>query len=245
MKEHKKVALFIDAENISSRYAERIIADSSDYGNLIVKRIFADWSKVGNVSSWKESISKFSLLAEHQFNFVSGKDSSDIALIIDALIVLFEKEIDVFCLASSDCDFTRLVQELRERGKTVVGFGEKKTNASFSNAFTEFVYIDEALEEEKTKQTNKPNTTKQKAILETEQLNALIEIIETLIEEKGKALYAQIASDMKNKYPTFIPKNFGFRSTKSLMEALVKNGSLNNYKIKTEDDNTTICLLKK
>jgi uncharacterized protein (TIGR00288 family) len=144
MKEDNKyVAVFIDAENISSRNAEQIFNEASNYGEIIVKRIFGDWSHNNLALSWKEAISKYSIKAEQQFSFVSGKNTSDISLIIQAMIALFEKDIDVFCLVSSDSDFTYLVQEMREREKVVVGMGARTSPQAFVNAFSEFIYLGE------------------------------------------------------------------------------------------------------
>ena len=150
MKENKRVALFIDAENISAKYADKLLQESASYGDVIVRRVFADWSSP-NVIAWKGVVARHSLIAEQQFSAVKGKNSGDISLIINAMVVLFEKDIDVFCLASSDSDFTRLVQELREREKTVVGFGLKQTAPVFVNAFSEFIYLDRQAEDREEK----------------------------------------------------------------------------------------------
>jgi uncharacterized LabA/DUF88 family protein len=240
IKQNNRVAVFIDAENISNKYAEKIIKEASDYGEIIVKRIYADWSH-NTMQSWKENISKFSMIPEQQFNLISGKNTSDLCLVIDSLIVLFEKNIDVFCIASSDSDFTRLVQELRERNKLVVGFGEKKTNQAFINAFSEFVYLDEKLEEEKLEEklqktsivTKKQQNKSSQIDLEKEKLEALTDIIDKLIEEHGKALYSQITINMKNKYSDFLPNNYGYKTIKKFFEALIRE-ELTNYKIKQE-----------
>jgi uncharacterized LabA/DUF88 family protein len=240
IKQNNRVAVFIDAENISNKYAEKIIKEASDYGEVIVKRIYADWSH-NTMHSWKENISKFSMIPEQQFNLISGKNTSDLCLVIDSLIVLFEKNIDVFCIASSDSDFTRLVQELRERNKLVVGFGEKKTNQAFINAFSEFVYLDEKLEKEKLEEklqktsiaTKKQQNKSSQIDLEKEKLEALTDIIDKLIEEHGKALYSQITINMKNKYSDFLPNNYGYKTIKKFFEALIRE-ELTNYKIKQE-----------
>jgi uncharacterized LabA/DUF88 family protein len=240
IKQNNRVAVFIDAENISNKYAEKIIKEASDYGEVIVKRIYADWSH-NTMQSWKENISKFSMIPEQQFNLISGKNTSDLCLVIDSLIVLFEKNIDVFCIASSDSDFTRLVQELRERNKLVVGFGEKKTNQAFINAFSEFVYLDEKLEKEKLEEklqktsivTKKQQNKSSQIDLEKEKLEALTDIIDKLIEEHGKALYSQITINMKNKYSDFLPNNYGYKTIKKFFEALIRE-ELTNYKIKQE-----------
>lgn len=241
MKENKRVAVFIDAENISAKYAARLIEEAANYGDVIVRRVFADWSSP-NVQAWKETVAKHSLIAEQQFSAVKGKNSGDISLIINAMVVLFEKDIDVFCLASSDSDFTRLVQELREREKIVVGFGLKQTAQAFVNAFSEFIYLDNSdVATEKDKQTLKKSGEKPQTMLDESRRIALKEIIDKLIEEDGWALYARIGMEMKNKFADFVPKNYNCRSMKELIGKVI--GTIGDYEIQTDRDGTTMYLL--
>lgn len=234
------VAVFIDAENISSTNADEIFVHASDYGNVIIKKIFGDWS-TKQVNKWKSVIEKHSIVAEQQFTFVKGKNSCDISLIIQALLALFERDIDVFCLVSSDSDFTRLVQELRERKKKVVGMGTKSAPKSFVNAFSEFIYLGEESAEQDLPSNNvnvvTPVNNKQKVstapekkeVLDAEKLKSLIEIIDSLVDENGKAYYAQISNDMKNKYSDFIPINYGCKTFKELIEKLTPH--LDSYAV--------------
>lgn len=254
MNENNRVAVFIDAENVSAKYADRLLQEAANYGDVIVRRVFADWSSP-NVAAWKEIISRHSLIAEQQFSAVKGKNSSDISLIINAMVVLFEKDIDVFCLASSDSDFTRLVQELREREKTVVGLGLKQTSPAFVNAFSEFIYLDNSdstdsyLPESNVSASAKGGkasslTKKNDGVtLDESRRAALKEIIDKLIEEDGWALYARIATEMKNKYSDFVPKNYNCRSLKELIGKVL--GSIGDYEIKTGSDGSTMFLIPK
>ena len=114
MEKVKNVAVLIDAENVPAHSARQIFDEASNYGNVMVKRIFADWSKA-SVKGWKEEVNRYSMTAVQQFEVQPRKNTIDIALIIQALIVLFEKDVDVFCIAAGDSDYTRLVRELRER----------------------------------------------------------------------------------------------------------------------------------
>lgn len=239
MKENKKVAVFIDAENISARFADRLLAEAANYGDVIIRRVYADWSSV-NVQAWKEVVSKHSLLAEQQFSAVKGKNSGDISLIINAMIVLFERDIDVFCLASSDSDFTRLVQVLREREKTVIGLGLKQTAQAFVNAFSEFIYLDNS-DVHKDKPIEEKKKTIQQPVLEPDRLVVLKEVIDKLIEEDGWALFARIATEMKNKFSDFVPRNYNCRSLKEFMFKV--KPLLGSYEIKTAQDGTTMFLI--
>lgn len=232
---NNNVAVFIDAENVGSQYAKNIIETASNYGDVVVKRVFGDWTKP-NLSPWKTAIEKYSLLAEQQFSFAKGKNSSDISLIIQMMIALFEKNIGTFVLASGDSDFTRLIQELREREKTVIGMGSKNSIHSYVNAFSEFIYLDgsptDDQAEDEGKHSAKPAETdsnkkaqgKKKAqkkapqcILPAKQLKLLTEIAENLIDQNGKALYSQLSIMMKNKYSDFIPQNYGCKQFRELM----------------------------
>ena len=238
MKENKKVAVFIDAENISARFADKLLAEAANYGDVIIRRVYADWSSA-NVQAWKEVVSKHSLLAEQQFSAVKGKNSGDISLIINAMIVLFERDVDVFCLASSDSDFTRLVQVLREREKTVIGLGLKQTASAFVNAFSEFIYLDS--ESHKDKQIEEKKQAKPQFEIEQDRLVALKEVIDKLIEEDGWALFARVAIEMKNKFSDFVPRNYNCRSLKELIFKL--KPMLGNYEIRTAPDGTTMFLI--
>ena len=110
METSKNVAVLIDAENVPATYAKQIFDEASNYGNIVVKRIFADWSKA-SVKGWKDEVNRNSMTAVQQFEVQPRKNTIDIALIIQALIILFEKDVDVFCIAAGDSDYTRLVRE--------------------------------------------------------------------------------------------------------------------------------------
>ncbi len=247
MENVKSVAVLIDAENVPPYCAKQIFDEASNYGNVIVKRIFADWSK-NSVKGWKEEVNRYSMTAEQQFEVQPRKNTIDIALIIQALIMLFEKEVDVFCIAAGDSDYTRLVRELRERDKTVIGMGGRNVNPGFVNAFNEYIYLSMG-EEKKKKEKNKskaPQAAPQNErpeIIDATKKKDLIDIVDRLIDDNnGKAYYAQISMEMKQKYSDFIPKNYGCNSFKNLMEKLLP--VLQKYAVGTETDGTTIYLTR-
>ena len=199
----KNVAVFIDAENVPSYSAKQIFDLASNYGNVTVKRIFADWSK-GSVKAWKDEVNRYSMTAVQQFEVQPRKNTIDIALIIQALIVLFEKDVDVFCIAAGDSDYTRLVRELRERDKVVIGMGGRNVNPGFVNAFNEYIYL--FAEEKKKKEKGKAKSpspapqNEKPELIEPMQKKDLVDIIDRLIDDNnGKAYYAQISMEMKQK----------------------------------------------
>ena len=249
MEKINNVAVLIDAENVGAQHAKQVFDEASNYGNVFIKRIFADWSKA-SVKGWKEEVNRYSMTAEQQFEVSPRKNTIDIALIIQALVILFEKDVDVFFIAAGDSDYTRLVRELRERDKVVIGMGGRNVNQSFVNAFNEFLYFDEGDEEQKPakKQAKKAKTPqappqpKEPELIDAKRKSDLHNIIDRMIDNNGKAFYAQISSEMKQKYSDFIPKNFGCNSFKKLMEKLLP--CLKRYSIGTEADGTSLYLVR-
>lgn len=162
---HSKIAILIDAENVSYKNARQIIDTMEQKGKILVKMVVADWTKITGsqtktngkyvyrtkqIEGWRNEASRHSMTAVQQFSYVVGKNTSDIALTIQAMKILYEKPyVTTFCLVSNDSDFTRLAQELREQNKEVIGMGERsRAIQEFVNAFSEFVYLGESIEED-------------------------------------------------------------------------------------------------
>lgn len=141
MNDEKRFAVLIDIENISPKYIRVILDEVSNYGNITIKRAYGDWTKPA-ASSWREKLLENSIIPMQQFNNTFGKNSSDSALIIDAMNILYRNNVDGFCLVSSDSDFTRLAANLKEEGKMVIGMGESKTPNALVNACDCFKYVD-------------------------------------------------------------------------------------------------------
>lgn len=252
-----KIAILIDAENVSYKNANKIMEIMSAKGDIILREVIADWTKFAKskiigtemlhkiscrehlVDGWRKESAKFSMTPIQQFNYVPKKNASDMAMAIEAMKILYEKNyIDIFCLVSNDSDFTRLAQELRGHNKLVVGMGEKgKTIPEFVNAFSEFVYLDVQLDEyldanTQTKQEEVPvinignNFKKEKKIekcpIDDNQLKALIDIIDEQIEShEGVAYYSLISDNMRKKFPDFTPYNYDCKSVSKLIEKLL------------------------
>lgn len=223
--ENKKIALFIDAENISSDYAKFIFDKVSSYGEIIIKRIYADWTNE-QPKNWKDNIGKYSITAIQCFTFANKKNSSDMYLTTDIAEILYEKNIDIFVIVSSDSDYTSWVQKIREKGKQALGFGELKTIKSYVNSFNEFFYLNV---KEKDEQLNK------------ELVHDLNVIVDNLIEEKGIAEYPQISIGIRRKYADFIPSNYGRKRFKELIDKYLSI-TTNKYKKNIKDDNKSYYL---
>ncbi len=152
----KKIALLIDAENVSEKYIKYILDEVSNYGIPTYKRIYGDWSSDMN-KRWRSSLLTYAITPVQQYSYTSGKNSSDSALIIDAMDVLYTGNVQGFCIVSSDSDFTRLATRLREAGMTVIGMGEKKTPKALISACEIFKYLEVLVpKEEKKKKEIKP-----------------------------------------------------------------------------------------
>lgn len=140
------LALLIDADNASSKYLDRLISEVAGFGRTNVRRAYGDWTRP-QFASWKSMLLSHSIQPIQQFAYTAGKNATDSSLIIDAMDLLYGGRVDGFCLVSSDSDFTRLAQRIREEGLFVYGFGARQTPKPFMQACDRFTYL-EVLETE-------------------------------------------------------------------------------------------------
>ncbi len=138
MADEKKIALFIDADNIPAKYGKLIIESLQERGEIFIRRIYGNWEK-NSLHSWNECILKYGLLAVQQMDFTVGKNATDMSLTIDAMDVLHQRQAEIFAIVSGDSDFTPLAVKLRERGVYVIGLGKEQASTSFRSACNEFV----------------------------------------------------------------------------------------------------------
>jgi uncharacterized LabA/DUF88 family protein len=136
-----RLAVLIDADNVQPAVIEGLLAEIAKFGVASVKRIYGNWTS-DQMRQWKERLLIHSLNPVQQFPYTSGKNATDSSLIIDAMDLMYTRRFDGFCLVSSDSDFTRLAQRLREEGLIVYGFGERKTPEPFVKACDKFVYTE-------------------------------------------------------------------------------------------------------
>jgi len=137
MENEKTIALLIDGDNISYKYLPTILGELNKQGRIVIKRVYGDFSsKI--LTPWKEAALKYSLTCVHNYAFTVNKSSTDSSLIIDCMDILYRNEIDIYCICSSDSDFIRLIQRLKENGKEVLGMGETKTIEAFKSAVDHF-----------------------------------------------------------------------------------------------------------
>ena len=137
----RRLAVLIDADNAPASMIEGLLSEVAKYGVASVKRIYGDFTSTRQ-TQWKQALLKFSISPVQQFAYTSGKNATDSSLIIDAMDLMYTGRFDGMCLVSSDSDFTRLAQRLREEGLIVYGFGERKTPDAFVQACDKFIYTE-------------------------------------------------------------------------------------------------------
>ncbi len=219
--EKNKMAVLIDSENVSSKNIEFIMKESIRHGFLTIKRIYGDWTDQ-RMTSWKKVLPDYAIQPIQQFKNTQGKNSTDSALIIDAMDILYTSEVDGFIIVSSDSDYTKLAVRLRESGKIVVGIGEQKTPKSLVNACNEFRYIEileknfEGIKKELTQKNTKSEDAKKE---DDELLQHLIEAYEMIEQESEWKNLSSIANNLKRLDPAFTPSTYGFSRLSHLMES--------------------------
>lgn len=222
-----RLAVLIDAENITYTNVKGMLEEITRYGTPTIKRIYADWTKPG-VNGWKTVLVENAVTPIQQYSYTSGKNSSDSAMIIDAMDLLYAGNTDGFFIVSSDSDFTRLATRLRESGKKVYGIGEKKTPASFIAACDKFIYLEiigshADDEQAPAKSANsggapKPEVSKvDKAVIKLIS-NSVID----LADENGWAYLGDVGSMIVKKQPDFDCRNYGFPKLTPLIESTGK-----------------------
>jgi hypothetical protein len=220
-----RLAVLIDADNAPRTHIKSIMEEVARYGTPTVKRIYGDWT-TPNMASWKNSLLENAIIPIQQYSYTTGKNSTDSAMIIDAMDILYGGSVDGFVLVSSDSDFTRLALRLREAGMKVLGIGEKKTPGPFIAACDKFVYIDilaaekaEAAGEKQTKQSKK--TAKPQKPKVPDSVVALIAAsVSDLADEDGCVFMGDLGNMLLKKSPDFDCRNFGFRSLSAMIRSI-------------------------
>lgn len=228
-----KLAVLIDADNVPYSNVKGMMEEIAKYGTPTTKRIYADWTKP-NANGWKSVLLEHAITPIQQYSYTVGKNSSDSALIIDAMDLLYSDKVDGFCIVSSDSDFTRLAIRLRESGMKVIGMGEKKTPNPFIVSCDRFIFI-EVLEGAIKKKKAKPvvltpqsDTKSSKKIAEKETTVKIdaktIELIEDTIDaicdDDGWAFLGDVGNLIVKKKPEFDPRSYGFSKLTPLLKSL-------------------------
>ncbi|MBP5152303.1 MAG: NYN domain-containing protein, partial [Lachnospiraceae bacterium] len=216
----RNFALLIDGDNVSPKYISGIIEEmTTKYGNLSYRRIYGDFTKTAK-NSWKDVLLDNSITPIQQYNNTVGKNSSDSALIIDAMDILYSGKVDGFCIVSSDSDFTRLASRLRESRMYVVVMGEDKTPRSIRMACDKFVTLENLIDQDESDSGKKKDSKKKPtATLTRAFVNTVISDIIADNDNNGRATHlGELGSKLVAIYPDFDTRNYGYSSLSRMIE---------------------------
>lgn len=266
MNNEMKLAVLINAENISSQYIDVILSEANNLGDVIYKRIYGNWT-TQQMASWRTTILNNAIQPIQQYSNTTGKNSSDSALIIDTMDLLYTTNLDGFCIVSSDSDFTRLASRLRESQKYVLGMGESKTPRSFISACNKFLYLDVLLEEAESEAAS-DELSRQESISETSSMNqipvsksdstpsatdtekadntsgknvqticqALVKLTEENSDDNGWIFSGTLGNLLSKQFSDFDVRNFGYKKFVPFIESL----KLFDVYTITDEKNTTV-----
>ncbi len=230
IQEAKKLAVLIDAENTQLTALPAIMTELAKYGYINVKRAYGDWASA-HLKNWKNILNELAIQPIQQFSYTQGKNSSDAAMIIDAMDLLYSNKYNAFALISSDSDFTKLATRLKEAQIYVYGVGKKQTPVAFINACDAFLYIDvlktldsvDNIGEYSTESTPKSSWqsqySRQQLCQDGQLINALKNVAEAHSDENGWASLNVCGSIIKRQSPDFDPRNYGYAKLSTLIEA--------------------------
>ena len=224
-----RIALLIDADNVSAKYIKPILDELSKYGNVTYKRIYGDWTR-SNSAGWKEELLQNSITPIQQFSYTHGKNATDSAMIIDAMDMLYTSELEGFCLVSSDSDFTKLASRLRESGKLVIGMGEDKTPSPFRKACDIFTVLELLLEDNTMEKDEKSGSHQQQdkgqkketAPTKDQIEEAVVKIITENQNNDKETGLGEVGSRLVKLYPDFDVRRYGYSLLSKFLETLPK-----------------------
>ncbi len=209
-----RLAVLIDADNTSPKVADGLFEEVAKIGEASLRRIYGDFSR-SQQAGWEKVLQKHAILAQQQFAYTSGKNSSDIALVIDAMDLLHTGRFDGFCLVSSDSDFTRLAARIREQGVDVYGIGQQKTPESFRQACTRFIFTENFVVEDGVSVAGKP------ALRPPAEAAALIAKALEQMEDDSEGWYhlGNVGQRLQNLSPEFDTRTYGHPKLSELVVA--------------------------
>lgn len=227
-----RLAVLIDADNIPYSNVRGMLEEIAKYGTPTFKRIYGDWTRP-TISGWKSVLLENAITPVQQYGYTKGKNSTDSAMIIDAMDILYSGKVDGFCLVSSDSDFTRLATRLREAGMKVFGIGERKTPSPFIVACDKFIYLEiinppVQLTESSSGNNKKGKPSVKKKTKENTETHTASDTVRRIIsstisdlaDENGWAYLGDVGNLILKKQPDFDPRNYGFPKLTPLIRSL-------------------------
>ena len=218
----RRLAVLIDGDNAPRTAIKEIMEECVKYGTPTIKRIYGDWA-MNNMDSWKPLLLSNALIPVQQYSYTTGKNSTDSAMIIDAMDILYSHQVDGFVLVTSDSDFTRLALRLREAGLKVYGIGERKTPTPFIVACDKFIYV-EVIRGAEEKAAEKEAPHPPNPITRRPHPHAIVQLIASTIhdvsDEDGWAFMGELGNILPRRQPDFDPRNYGFEKLTTLVKSI-------------------------
>lgn len=215
MNKINKIALLVDGDNAQAKLLNLILEEASKYGKVTIRRVYGDWTKP-QMNTWKNILNEMSFNPIQKFSYTSGKNSTDSALIIDAMDILHDELVEGFCLVSSDSDYTGLAKRIREEGVFVMGIGEKKTPDAFVKSCEIFTYS-ENLEVVEIKTEEKASKAVKKARTKTPpNMNLIHKAFNMSTNESNEVNIATLGLNLRKLDPSFDCRSYGFKTLTGL-----------------------------
>lgn len=208
-----RLALLVDADNVRAAFLPVIIREASALGTITVKRVYGHFASTA-MNAWQPLVHEYALTPIHIPPAATGKNATDMKLAIEAMDLLHRGQIEGFCIASSDSDFTTLASRIREDGVSVYGFGEQKASTAYVRSCDRFFYCDLLADEEKS------GTEARKAKHATLPVDDILAAIDDLSGEEGWAHLGEVGQILNKRRPDFDPRNYGFKKLSALVEAM-------------------------
>ena len=230
-----RIALLIDADNIAHSSLELILSELEKHGAITIRRAYGNWTKA-SLKGWEENIHEYAIQPIQQYDLIKGKNAADMALVIDAMDILYTKDVSAFCIASSDSDYTPLVTRIIADGKAVIGFGARKTPRPFVAACSKFVYADaaDATEHDNAGEPvpDQPDDTAKKLKGDTKLISTLRNAIAASRTNDEWVPLATVGSYLA-KHDPLDPKKYGFKRLSDLLKQIdlfaIKRGDGQHY----------------
>ena len=217
-----KLAVLIDADNAQPKIIRVLLSEIARYGTAFVKRAYGDWTGT-RLKGWKEQLLENSIHPVQQFAYTQGKNSTDSAMVIDAMDLLYMNRFDGFCLVSSDSDFTGLASRIRESGLVVYGCGERRTPRPFVTACDKFIYIENLISSGLTPHGGSPTVTsvaKTKMEDHGHVTRLLREAVEATSDHDGWAELSDVGGLVTKRHPDFDPRSYQHRKLSELIATI-------------------------
>ena len=223
MEQEKKIALLIDCDNVSPKAIDGVISELAKYGVVNIRRAYGNW-KSPQLQGWEEKLHPYAIVPVQQFAYTTGKNATDAAMIIDAMDLLYSKQIDAFALMTSDSDFTPLVMRILADGLKVYGFGESKTPLPFIKACSQFIFTEKLVEsEESCEEKEKNGTAKRLSGAELKKDRWLVRLLRRAVEQTkgddGWSNLGQVGQYISNN-SSFSPVNYGYKKLGEIVRAI-------------------------